>query len=598
MRAVRAFAVFLIAVATAAQTAYAQTGADEPRDTGVREKVEVQLVLLDVTVVDKRREIVTGLTPQDFVLRVDNERTSIISLDTQCPAIPLAEPPAVTPGADGEWEAPDRERKIVLAVDYRHLEQVQRVDVLLQLREAVARLHRSREQLMIVALADFLRVELPFTVDGKEIERTLARMENDISLWLPPFDHLPDGPTFEALLQLTDLLATLDGDKVVVLYSNWPGSGFTYDALYDELASRAARGRVTFYPVWTRGLQPRGTSRRLARLAVETGGRFTERTNDFSLGYARAQRDTACRYTIGFQDSGEDPVRVRRVDLRVKRRGVRVHYPDRYAFGDPESRREAIADAILAWPARYASDSIQVALLPVRPITRKRWDAVLAVQAIDAHDERVRLRARLRRGNTRWRHAEESRFAPFSVSDPYRLRSGTYVASATASYPGEAQPRAAEHVVELQELKDDRGWWFDDPLVLRALGNGPVDPAVLEGTALEGDPLAGRVPVLSRATTGDALSLLATVCRYGAGDAVETVAAEFSVAAGDRVVFATGKPLKFPGGTKVRCAVLDETLPLLPPGRYSASVRLSFPEGPANERSHDFEIVRAEEVPD
>jgi hypothetical protein len=43
----------------------------------------------------------------------------------------------------------------------------------------------------------------------------------------------------------------------------------------------------------------------LDRLAADAGGRFSERTNDLSLGYARAQRDQACIYTIGFYD---DPV--------------------------------------------------------------------------------------------------------------------------------------------------------------------------------------------------------------------------------------------------------------------------------------------------
>ena len=38
----------------------------------------------------------------------------------------------------------------------------------------------------------------------------------------------------------------------------------------------------------------------LVRLANDTGGRLTRATNDFSLGFARAQRDLGCRYTIGF----------------------------------------------------------------------------------------------------------------------------------------------------------------------------------------------------------------------------------------------------------------------------------------------------------
>jgi len=220
---------------------------DEPRDTDITERVDVELVLLDATVVDKRREIVTGLTKDDFLLKIDDRRTPIASLDMHCPDAPVSEPRAVALGdRSANWAAPDRARRIVLAIDYRHLEQTQRVEVLEQVRDAVARLHRSKEQLMIVALTDFLRIEQPWTTDGDVALATLERMEQDFTLWEPPFHHLHDAPTFEALVQLTGLLGTIEGEKIVVMFSNWPSSGFHYDVLFAELASRSARARVSF----------------------------------------------------------------------------------------------------------------------------------------------------------------------------------------------------------------------------------------------------------------------------------------------------------------------------------------------------------------
>jgi len=571
MSRIALFVVLMLPVCPAA----AQT--DEPRDSDVTERVDVDLVLLDVTVLDKRRAIVNGLTKDDFVLRIDDRKTPIVSLDMHCPDTPASEPPAVGIGESStDWIAPDRARRIVLALDYRHMERTQRVEVLERVRDAVARLHRSKEQLMIVALTDFLRIEQSWTTDGDVALATLERMENDITLWEPPFDHLHDGPTFAELLDLTDLLGLIEGEKIVVLYSNWPSSSFNYDEQFAELASRSARNRVTFYPVWTRGLTAYGTSRKLARLAVETGGRFTERTNDFSLGYARAQRDSTCRYTIGFHDSGEDPERERRVVLRVDRRGVRVFHHDRYAPADPKDTRTQVGVAALAWPAPYVSDSVEVAVLPLRPTGRRRWEIVLAVQATTAAVDRVQVRADIRRGNSRWVRPSESRFAPFSVAEPYRLRSGDYVAAASVFYPGEAEPRAATTRIELPALEGD-GWLLVDPIVLRARGSGRVDPETLMGTALEKDPLLGRTPVLLQALSNDVLFATAQLCRYGDTEAGGAVTATVEVDSLGERIFAASTRLSFLRKQGLHCQAIDQALPELPPGRYELTLRTRPP---------------------
>jgi len=404
-------------------------------------------------------------------------------------------------------------------------------------------------------------------------------MENDITLWEPPFDHLHDGPTFAELLDLVDVLGMIEGEKIVVLYSNWPSSSFHYDEQFAELASRSARKRVSFYPVWTRGLTAYGTARSLARLAVETGGRFTERTNDFSLGYARAQRDSTCRYTIGFHDSGENPERERRVVLRVNRRGVRVFHHDRYAPADPKDTRTQVGVATLAWPAPYLSDSVKVAVLPLRPTGRRRWKTVLAVQATGAAEDHVQVRADIRRGNSRWIRRSEERPAPFSVAEPFRLRSGDYVAAASVSYPSETEPRAATMRIELPRLEGD-GWLLVDPIVLRSLGSGRVDPQALEGTALEDDPLLGRVPVLLQAASGDALFAVSQLCRYGRSETADTVTATIDVAAANTSVFSVPTRLAFPRDDGLHCGTVDEPLPELPPGRYEVTLRARPPSSP------------------
>ncbi len=536
---------------------------EPPRDSEVTEHVDVELVLLDVTVANRKREIVTGLSKEDFKLKIDDRRIPIASLDAHCPDAPVAEPEAVwIDGGNSDWTAPDRERRIVLAIDYRHMERIQRVDVLERVRDAVARLHRPKEKLMIVALTDFLRIEQPWTTDGAATFETLERMENDITLWEPPFDHLHDASTFTSLLELTDLLGTLEGEKIVVLFSNWPSSGFHYDELFAELASRSTRARVSFYTVWTRGLTPRGTSRRLARLAVETGGRFTERTNDFGLGYARAQRDSSCRYTIGFYDSGQRPQRERRVVVRVDRSRTRVYHPSRYAIRDPEEVRETIAEAALALPDPYASESVEVALLPVVPTGRRRWKTVLVVQVTEPFDEDVQVRASVRRGNSRWVRDREAHRPPFSFAVPYRFHAGAYSVAATVSYPGQREPRAAGNRVELPSLEGD-GWMLVDPLVLRATGEA----------ALEGDPLLGRVPVLLEGFTGDELYAVARLCRFGIAAAGEEVIASVELNTPAGTSFDASTRLSFSAENSLQCGLVDTKLPALAAGSYEVTVR-------------------------
>jgi len=54
---------------------------DAPRDTGYEETVDVRLSILDVVVVDRKGRPLTGLTRDDFEVRVDRKRREIASID-------------------------------------------------------------------------------------------------------------------------------------------------------------------------------------------------------------------------------------------------------------------------------------------------------------------------------------------------------------------------------------------------------------------------------------------------------------------------------------------------------------------------------------
>jgi hypothetical protein len=117
----------------------------------------------------------------------------------------------------------------------------------------------------------------------------------------------------------------------------------------------------------------------LSRLAVETGGRLTRATNDLSLGYARAQRDLGCRYTIGiYVESGDEGV-THRMTLKVLKPGLRVHHPGQYMFRPESVREEARVMAAFMAPEMFRTDYVRAYPFTLQPRTPGSWDLLIAV---------------------------------------------------------------------------------------------------------------------------------------------------------------------------------------------------------------------------
>jgi len=116
----------------------------------------------------------------------------------------------------------------------------------------------------------------------------------------------------------------------------------------------------------------------LARLAADTGGRYTERTNDLTLGFARAQRDLTCVYSIGFYD--EAPVdKARGVTIRVRRPGLRAIHPSSYLFRSPAEKKRSMIRAAWISPEMFQTGVMRAHLFPVRPKSKKAWEGLLTV---------------------------------------------------------------------------------------------------------------------------------------------------------------------------------------------------------------------------
>jgi VWFA-related protein len=235
----------------------------EPVDLGIQDSVEVRLVTVDAVVIDAQGRTVSDLKVDDFLLKVDRKEVPIETFDVDCPIGDEADPPALRPsgGATGTRLADGADRRVVLAVDYYHLHPLARQLAIEGLRDLMDRRLAGGEELMVVALANGLRVEQYFTRDRKSLLNAIRRMEHDVSLWNGNFTHRTERPTFAALEALMEVLTEIPGAKALVLFSDgvWPPDsgymdGFDYDESFQRLAAMAGNARVTLYPVVASGL--------------------------------------------------------------------------------------------------------------------------------------------------------------------------------------------------------------------------------------------------------------------------------------------------------------------------------------------------------
>jgi hypothetical protein len=117
----------------------------------------------------------------------------------------------------------------------------------------------------------------------------------------------------------------------------------------------------------------------LARLAVESGGRFTENTNDLALGFARAQRDQACVYSVGFYEHDPKEDQAQPITIRVRPAGLHVVYPSAYIVRSSLARKQSLLRAAFFSPETFETGVVRAHVFPIRPASKDSWEGLLAV---------------------------------------------------------------------------------------------------------------------------------------------------------------------------------------------------------------------------
>jgi VWFA-related protein len=210
-----------------------------PVRSGLVEKVEVNLVIVDVQVLDRKGNPVSGLTAGDFDVSVDRHPMPIASFDAACAELS---------------EKPD----IVLAFDYQHLGETQRTRALDSAQRALEKRGIRDAEIMVAALTGGLRVEHRFTTEGDRVVDALRKMRSDPTLYAGNFGHISEKGFVRGLTALFDVAATVPRPKAILLYSAM--QDVPLEEQFQQLSALASASRSVVYPVDMRGLDDQGIS--------------------------------------------------------------------------------------------------------------------------------------------------------------------------------------------------------------------------------------------------------------------------------------------------------------------------------------------------
>jgi VWFA-related protein len=377
-RGVCGLASVALASITVANGSGLASGAGTADEVAIREDVAVRLVQVETLVLDSADRTVPGLSREDFTLLVDHRPVKIDVLDTTCDTRALTDP---RPGERADARLDDvrvAPRQFALVLDWIHAAPGERGSMLSVAREIVAHRKADRDRILLAVLADGLHVVHPLTSNRAALLAALDTLIKDPrTSTMPTLSGVTERPFHRSLGLLLEVLTRYDGAKAVVLFSPWTAPSDEDDGWFLEVARRAAEARAAIYPIDAFGLSTddrrfRGSGA-LARLANESGGRYSSRTNDLTLAFARAERDLSCRYTLGFYINEDARARNRTIAVRMNRPGLIARHPERFRGRPADERERDRNDALFVDPGAAVDPDLSLRVTLLRPSSTRAW---------------------------------------------------------------------------------------------------------------------------------------------------------------------------------------------------------------------------------
>jgi VWFA-related protein len=316
LKLARTIAVALLALLTGAPAVpqQQQPSSEVPR---LSENIDVRIINIDVVVTDRKGNVITGLTKDDFLMfensvpksisnfyAVEGSRPVVAEAVTTDPATPAPIKPAEV--------AESTKRRIIFYIDNLTLAPFNRNRVFTQMKDFIRTVMRPGDEAMIATFNRSMKVRVPFTRDHGTLINMLDTVAGESALGTSANserksteERIRDAQTYDEAIAtartyassiehdlrqsassingLMSTLAGLEGKKVLVLTSegfpmqpgremfqfidemarekNWQGTGtilegMTYDStiLIQSIARTANANNITMYTIHAAGL--------------------------------------------------------------------------------------------------------------------------------------------------------------------------------------------------------------------------------------------------------------------------------------------------------------------------------------------------------
>jgi VWFA-related protein len=354
----------------------------------------VNIVELDVSVLDKQRRPVTGLTAADFTVLDNGQPRPVVAFSAV--ELPKAKPPAATwmreTSPDVTSNQFNARRLVVVAIsDLIDASNVRDPDTMQHLAHAVIDQLGPADLASVVYLYQ-RGLGQDFTADRAKLGDAIDRLQPFLRIIsggrmmiTPTGVPVPPVPTFalDPLTHLFDSLAALPDRRKVVFFI---GDDHLVGELQerDQLYRAAERANVNIYCL-ALGLDPRNTGTFCKEMAANTGGEAVVDTNDPASEVPGLLRENQSYYLLGFEPA--NPARegtARRVDVKVDRSDVEVRTRRGYEVSAPDAAApartlSAAAPTLFASPLPASGVPMQVAVIPVAGATPATPTVIIAL---------------------------------------------------------------------------------------------------------------------------------------------------------------------------------------------------------------------------
>jgi VWFA-related protein len=309
----------------------------------------VDIVEMDVTVLDKDRRPVKGLSAEDFTVVERGQTQPIVAFSA------IDVPPPATYAAPWMRDAP---LDVVSNEENRRLVTIVMDDAYTEFNPGIARRARqiARNAVDELGPGDLAAVTFTYLGHRQNFTSDRSRLLAAIDSYMPK-QTAAAGPLaactlrpcdVEALSAVASALSSAPpGRKVAILVSggrafSFGGPGDTADETRDlgRLFRELQRANITVYAFDARGLpvgggfsaenrQPgrissMGANDSLYTFAESTGGRAIANTNEPESHVAEAFRESSSYYFIGFRAADSERKDLRKIEVKVNRPGLQV----------------------------------------------------------------------------------------------------------------------------------------------------------------------------------------------------------------------------------------------------------------------------------